>query len=126
MRLIALFRTGLLVAGSAALLQHTVKARRLFEFVEPARRLVLVADLPDSVLRAIWKVKTTLLLLPKLEPALIGNANLDDDDDTLRDWLQVLDHKLDTELSDGNQRAILDASQGLLQALDRERRGRFL
>ena len=123
LRLVTLFRAGLLAAGSAALRQYTEKSRRLFELVEPARRLTLISDLPDSVLRAIWKVETTLLLLPRLEPALSGNAS--PDDATLRDWLQVLDHQLE-ELSDSNQQAILDASQGLLKRLDSERRGRFL
>ena len=123
LQLIALFRAGLLAAGEARR-QHAEKSRRLFEFVEPARRLALVVNLPDSVLQAIWKVETTILLLPKLEPALFGHAN--PDDDTLRVWLQVLDDQLGIKLSDSNQQAILDASQGLLKALDGERRGRFL
>lgn len=124
LRLISLFRAGLLAAGGEARRQHAEKSRRLFEFVEPSRRLALAVDLPDSILQAIWKVETTLLLLPKLEPALIGYAN--PDDNTLRDWLQVLDHQLDKKLSESNQQAILDASQGLLKGLDGERRGRFL
>lgn len=124
LRLISLFRAGLLAAGGEARRQHAEKSRRLFEFVEPSRRLALAVDLPDSILQAIWKVEATLLLLPKLEPALIGYAN--PDDNTLRDWLQVLDHQLDKKLSESNQQAILDASQGLLKGLDGERRGRFL
>lgn len=125
LRIIALFRTGLLAAGAEGLRQHAEKSRRLFEFVEPERRLALTVNLPDSVLQALWKIETTVLLLPKLvEPALIGYAN--PDDNTLRDWLQILDHQLDKKLSDSNQQAILDASQGLLKALDGERRGDFL
>ena len=116
LRLITLLRAGLMTAGRDGRRQHAEKSRRLFGFIEPMRRLTLVVNLPDSVLQAIWKVETTILLLPKLEPALFGHAN--PDDDTLRVWLQVLDDQLGIKLSDSNQQAILDASQGLLKALD--------
>ncbi|WP_295612794.1 hypothetical protein [uncultured Lamprocystis sp.] len=84
----------------------------------------LATDLPDGALRAIWAINAPILLVPKLEPALVGDAI--PDDETLRDWLQVLDSNPDRGISDGEQQAILSASQGLLKTLDTERRGHFL
>ncbi|WP_295622603.1 hypothetical protein, partial [uncultured Lamprocystis sp.] len=53
----------------------------------------LATDLPDGALRAIWAINAPILLVPKLEPALVGDAI--PDDETLRDWLQVLDSNPD-------------------------------
>ncbi len=124
-RLLTVLRHGLCIAGPDARRQVAAKARRLIDFVQPERRLTLSTELPESVLKTLWKTDAPVLLVPKgLEPDEPGRAS--PDERTLANWLGELDRALDSTDRQREQKPILEAMQGLLRTLPAEARGRFL
>ncbi len=124
-RLLNLLRHGLRMAGPEARRQVAAKARRVIGFVQPKRRLTLSTELPESVLKGLWKIDAPVLVVPKIyEPDEPGGAS--PDERTLANWLGELDRALDSTDRQGVQGPILEAVQGLLRTLPTEARGRFL
>ena len=122
-RLLVMLRNGLRAAGLEARRQFAAKSKRLLGFLESKRRLTLSSELPDKVLAKLWEIDAPVLLVPKgLEADPLGEAA--PDDQTLADWLRLLDRALDS--NQGAQGPILDAVQRLLKTLSGEARGRFL
>jgi hypothetical protein len=124
-RLIGLFRQGLRSAEPEGRRRHAERSRRLLEFIEPQRRLPMAAELPEAILRRLWAVDASLLLVPKAldsTPAIQGVP----DDRTLANWLAILDQGLAPAGHDDERKPILDAIQGLLKTLDPGQRGTFL
>ena len=124
-RLLVVLRNGLRAAGLEARRQFAAKTKRLLGFLESKRRLDLSSDLSESVLARLWEIDTPVLLVPKgLEADPPGEAV--PDEQTLADWLRVLDLALDLNKNNRAQGTILDAVQRLLQTLPGEARGDFL
>ena len=124
-RLLRTLRRSLLIAGPEARRQVATKARRLIGFVQPERRLTLATELPEPVLKGLWKIDAPVLLVPKgFDPDEPGCAS--PDQRALVDWLQELDQALDSTEGRRAQQAILQAVQGLLRTLPPEMRGRLL
>ena len=122
-RLLVMLRNGLRAAGLEARRQFAAKAKRLLGFLESKRRLALSSELPEKVLAKLWEIDAPVLLVPKgLAADPLGEAA--PDDQTLADWLRLLDRALDS--NQGAQGPILDAVQRLLKTLSGEARGRFL
>ena len=119
-----LFRKGFRAVNPERRRQQAEKSRRLIGFIQPENRLALAADLLESVLRCLWEVEAPILLVPKgLDPDPSGKAV--PQEETLRDWLRVMDRLL-TEGAEDGQKAMLEAVQGLLKTLEEKDRGRFL
>jgi hypothetical protein len=124
-RLVDLYRKGLRAADAKSRAQLAEKSRRLVASIDPKRRRVLAAELPEAVLRSLWEIQAPILLVPKgLDPTPAGSAV--PEDETLRDWLRVLDRNLAEKGGDEDLKAILETVRGLLQTLDADNRGRFL
>ena len=118
-------REGLRAAGREERSRVAAKATRLIGFLQPVRRLALVADLPESTLKDLWGIDAPVLLVPKgFEPASAGQAS--PDETVLAAWLGVLDGALDSPNVVGVHQPTLQAVQGLLQTLAAENRARFL
>ena len=125
LQLVRLYRQSLQTAGAEGRRQQAERSRRLIAFVAPKRRRALAADLPDALLRRLWEAEAPILLVPKgLDPTPTGSAV--PPDETLRDWLRVLDRNLGEKGRDEDLKAILETVRGLLQTLDADNRGRFL
>ena len=122
-RLIGLLRSALKSADRSGRKRFAEKGKRLIDHVQPNWRLDLTADLPDRTLRELWSLDAPILLVPNGLVPSPGKAV--PDDPILRNWLRVLDQAVTAADADGIA-LILDAIQGMLRPLDRERRGRFL
>ena len=124
-RFLGVLRHGLRAAGLEARRRVATKASRLIGFLDSERRLELAAELPESILRDLWVIDASMLLVPKgMEPEPSGGAS--PDEPTLADWLGVLDRALDSTDNGGAHQPILRAVQSLLQTLSTKERGRFL
>ncbi len=124
-RLIALLRTGFIADSRDGRRQHAEKSRRLIGFVEPRRRLMLAADLPESVLRDLWGIDSPILLVPRgLEPELVSTPETSEN--AWAAWLRVLDRHLAMEGADADQQAILEVVVDLIKRLSADTRGTFL
>ena len=124
-RLISLLREGLIHSDAAQRGRLVEKSRRVIGFIEPTKRLALASDLPNSVLRQLWEIDATILLVPKgFDGENPGLAS--PDDLTLHYWLCVLDKAQDSTGHFEDQSTLLEVMQGLLKSLDKARRGAFL
>ena len=120
-RLVVMLREGLRAARPEARRQVATKARRLIDFVEPKRRLPLLSELPERVLKSLWTIDAPVLLIPK---DLEADGDAVPDDRALVDWLRVLDRALDSEQR--AQETILETVQELLKTKRAEARGDLL
>jgi len=129
--LIGLLRGAMGDRGSAALGQYAEKARRLIGLIEPARRHLLAAELPESVQRRLLKVNQPFLLVPigfegrNLAGEALPGA-LKADAAALLAWLRVIDETL-AGLQDGAvMQPLLKVATGLLGTLDQPGRTALL
>ena len=123
--LLIVMRRGLQSAGFEARRRVTTKASRLLDYLPPERRLEIAAELPESILCALWEIDASVLLVPKsLDSEQRGTAR--PDERALAAWMGVLDCALDSTASEEVRNQILDSAQGLLKTLTAEARGRFL
>lgn len=124
-RLIALLRTGLIAASRDGRRQHAEKSCRVIGFVEPTRRLMLAAELPEPVLRGLWGIDSPILLIPRgLEPELVSTPETSEG--AWAAWLRVLDRHLAMDDAEADQQAVLDVVADLIRRLSADTRGRFL
>ena len=125
-RLLNLLRHGLRMAGPDARRQVAAKARRVIGFVQPKRRLALSTELPESVLKELWKIDAPVLMVPKGYESDDEPGRASPDEHTLANWLGELDRALDSADRQRVQNPILEVMRGLLRTLPAEARARFL
>lgn len=124
-QLVRVLRNELQRCNASARRQVSAKARRLLSSVQPEKRQVLTADLPDSILNRLWGVDAPVLLLPT-DIAPEPSSTATPDETVLSAWLSVLDESVGATSSGAVQRALIRVIQGLLQTLPADARGRFL
>ncbi len=104
---------------------NKAKAKRLFEFILPSKRLTLGAELPDGVLKRLWQVDAPVLLIPKgFQAETPDEPELDDV--VIAEWLRALNKVLDNDEQGAAILSILSVMQGLLKVLPTEKRGALL
>ncbi|WP_201095975.1 hypothetical protein [Thiocystis minor] len=130
-RLVELLRAGFIAADASVRTTPELadKVRRLIALLEPRHRLDLTTELPETTWHALWFIGAPILLVPKLVSKKGSARSLDSGvavptDDTLREWLSVIDQHL-SDFPDQTQDKLLGASKILLKTLDPSRRGQF-
>ena len=101
------------------------KAKRLFGYINPQRRVMLSAELPDSVLTRIWQQDTSALIIPKGFQADPSDQSEIEGSDFLA-WLFVLDSVLDDAEMQEATDSILVAMQGLLKLMPPDKRSHLI
>ncbi len=131
-RLLDAMRNGLREAGGDTRRRVAAAAGRLVGFLQPERWLELASELPEPILKDLWAVDASVLLVPKgMKPKSRGEesaarSKASPDEPALALWLEVLDRALDSLGKEGAHQPILEAVQGLLRTLSTADRSHFL
>lgn len=124
-QLVSVLRDGLRAAGLQARRQVAAKGSRVLGFLRPQNRLQLSAELPEAILKELWRIDAPVLLVPRgMDPAESSAGS--PQESVLVLWLDVLDRALGSESEMPDQLQVLAAVHGLLRTLPADARGRFL
>lgn len=123
--LLRTLRRGLGVAGLDARRRVAAKTSRLIGFLQPEKRLELADELPESILRDLWKIDAPVLLVPR-GMGSGSRREIRPDKSALAAWLRVLDRALGSPDGEGERQPVLRTVRRLLETLPPSERGRFL